>query len=87
MILRWHEKAWEDYLYYQANDKAIVKRINEIIKAINRNGYDIAYNIEPLRGNLSGFYSARIDKKNRLVFRIENDSIEIAMCGRHYDNK
>lgn len=81
----WSDIAWDDYLYWQTQDKKTLKKINELIKDIDRNGYKCIGKPEPLKGNLSGFWSVRIDQKNRLVFRIENDVLEIAQCRTHYE--
>ncbi len=83
----WSQEAWKDYLYWQENDKNILKRINRLILDIERNGYDCIGKPEALKGNLSGLYSVRIDGKNRLVFRISNGAIEIAQCKTHYGDK
>ena len=83
----WSQEAWKDYLYWQENDKNILKRINKLILDIERNGYDCIGKPEALKGNLSGFYSVIIDGKNRLVFRISNGAIEIAQCKTHYGDK
>ena len=83
----WHDEAWEEYLYWQTQDKKILKRINMLLKDIDRNGYQSIGKPEPLKGDLSGFWSVRIDDKNRIVFRIENDRMEIIQCGSHYDDK
>lgn len=83
----WSDEAWEDYLYWQTQDKKDLKRINRLLADINRNGYQCVGKPEPLSGNLSGFWSVRIDEKNRIVFRIYNDAIEIAQCGSHYKDK
>ncbi|WP_298099233.1 Txe/YoeB family addiction module toxin [uncultured Campylobacter sp.] len=83
----WSQEAWKDYLYWQENDKNIIKRINKLILDIERNGYDCIGKPEALKGNLSGLYSVRIDGKNRLVFRISNGAIEIAQCKTHYGDK
>ena len=83
----WSQEAWKDYLYWQENDKNILKRINKLILDIERNGYDCRGKPEALKGNLSGLYSVRIDGKNRLVFRISNGAIEIAQCKTHYGDK
>lgn len=64
-----------------------LKKINKLLKDIERNGYNCIGKTEPLRGNLSGYYSIRIDSKNRIVFRIINDNIEIIQCGTHYQEK
>ena len=83
----WSDIAWEDYLYWQTQDKKTLKKINDLIKDIDRNGYKCKGKPEPLKGNLSGFWSVHIDQKNRLVFRIEADSLEIAQCRTHYEDK
>ncbi len=70
----WHDDAWDDYLYWQSQDKRYLGKINRLLKDINRNGYDCTGQPEPLSGDLSGFWSVHIDKKNRIVFRI-NDGI------------
>ncbi len=80
----WQDNAWEDYLYWQSQDKKTLKRINDLLKDIDRNGYIGLGKPEPLTGSLSGFWSRRIDSKNRIVYRILNNQIEIAQCGSHY---
>ena len=87
MIKSWHDKAWEDYLYWQTQDKRTLKKINNLLQSIDRNGYACIGGPEPLKGDLSGFWSVEIDKKNRIVFRIENGILEIIQCGAHYDDK
>lgn len=87
MIKCWTDAAWEDYLYWQTEDKKTLKKINNIIKDIDRNGYDGIGKAEPLRGDLSKYWSRRIDNCNRIVFRIESDRIEIVQCGSHYRDK
>ncbi len=81
----WFDEAWEDYLYWQIQDKKIIKRINLLIKDIERNYYDGIGKPEPLKGNLSGWWSRRIDDTNRLVYRINNNILEIVSCKTHYD--
>jgi toxin YoeB len=83
----WSDNAWEDYLYWQTQDRKTLKRINELLKDIDRNGYKCKGKPEPLKGNLSGFWSVRIDQQNRIVFRIENGAIEIAQCRTHYGDE
>ena len=83
----WSDEAWEDYLYWQKQDKKTLKRINLLIQDIDRNRYDGIGKPEPLGENWSGFWSRRIDEKNRLVYRIQHDSIEIAQCRTHYKDK
>ena len=87
MIKIWQDDAWDDYLYWQSQDKKTLKRINQLLKDIERNGYQGIGKPEPLIGNLSGFWSRRIDNKNRIVYRITNNKIEIAQCGSHYRDK
>lgn len=84
MKLVFAETAWEDYLYWQANDKKILKRINELIKAIKREPFAGIGDPEPLKFNWSGFWSRRINLEHRLVYTVENDSILIAQCRYHY---
>ena len=81
----WFDEAWEDYLYWQIQDKKIIKRINLLIKDIERNYYDGIGKPEQLKGNLSGWWSRRIDDTNRLVYRINNNILEIISCKTHYD--
>ena len=83
----WQDDAWEDYLYWQAHDKKTLKRINQLLKDIDRNGYDGIGKPEPLKYEFQGFWSRRIDDSNRLVYRIVNGQIEIAQCGSHYRDK
>ncbi len=83
----WHDQAWEDYTHWQNEDKKTRNKINNLIKSIDRNGYDCEGHPEPLSGDLAGFYSVHIDKKNRLVFRIVDEGLEIAQCGSHYRDK
>ena len=85
MKIFWEEKAWEDYLFWQEKDKKALKRINIIIKDIQRNKYNGIGKPEQLKINYSGWWSRRIDKYNRIVYCIKNDSIIIASCKGHYD--
>ena len=79
----WTDEAWEDYLTLQ-NDKKLLKKANALLKDIERGGYDGIGKPEPLKGNLSGYYSRRIDDYNRIVYKIENNIIEIVQRGTHY---
>lgn len=83
----WEDSAWEEYLEWQTKDKKVLKKINKLLTEINRNGYDCIGKPEPLKGDLSGYYSVRIDDKNRIVFRIEDEKIEIIQCGSHYGER
>ncbi len=84
----WHDKAWSEYIYWQTQDKKTLKRINELVKDIERNG--ILNGIgkpEALRGNLAGLYSRRINEANRLIYRKEGEFLEIISCKGHYEDK
>jgi toxin YoeB len=86
--LLFSDDAWEDYLSWQTEDKKTLKRINALIKDIERNGSRGIGKPEPLRANLSGYWSRRIDDFNRLVYRIlDNGVIEIHTCRSHYGDK
>lgn len=80
------EDAWCDYLYWQGQDKKTLKRINLILQDISRSGFDGIGKPEPLKGELSGFWSRRIDDCNRIVYRISGDNIEIIQCKGHYED-
>ena len=81
----WSDDAWHDYLYWQQQDRKTLKRINSLIKDIERNGCSEGIGKpEPLTGNLSGEFSRRIDDENRLVYHIEEGRIYIAHCKGHY---
>ena len=84
MIKLWSDNAWEDYLYWQTQDKKTLKRINQLLKDIDRNGYEGLGKPEPLKYELQGFWSRRIDDEHRLVYRIKEDRIEIISCRLHY---
>ena len=84
MRMMWHDDAWEEDLNWQQLDKKTLKKINNLLKSIGRNGYNCIGKPEALSGNLAGFWSVRIDHKNRIVFRILENTIEIAECGGHY---
>lgn len=86
MTKAWDDFAWDDYLYWQTQDKKTLKRINQLLQDIDRNGYSGIGRPEPLKGNLQGYWSRRIDDTNRLVYRIVNDRIEILQCRSHYRN-
>jgi len=87
LIKIWQDDAWEEYLYWQSQDKKTLKRINLILKDIERDFYKGIGKPELLSGNLSGFWSRRIDDKNRIVYRIKDNKLEIAQCGSHYKDK
>ena len=79
----WHDEAWADYLKLQDNKK-FPKKANAIIKDIERGGYEGLGKPEPLKDNLSGYWSRRIDEYHRIVYKVEGEVIEIIQCGTHY---
>ena len=79
------EQAFSDYLYWQGQDKKTLKRINSLLRDIDRNGYTGIGKPEPLQGDLTGLWSRRIDDMHRLVYRITGDNIEVIQCKGHYD--
>jgi len=83
----WYDIAWADYLYWQTQDKKTLKKINKLIEDIERNRNTGIGHPEPLKHDLSGFWSREIDEKNRLVYRIEKGMLEIASCRTHYGEK
>ena len=85
MRLLWDERAWEEYCYWQIQDKKTLKRINTMIKDIQRDCYQGIGKPEPLKGNLSGWWSRRIDEVNRIVYCQKDDCIIIASCKGHYE--
>jgi toxin YoeB len=84
--LEFSELAWEEYLYWQNQDKKTLKRINLLLKDISRNSFEGIGKPEPLKKELSGYWSRRIDDVNRLVYRVYTDKIEILQCKGHYDD-
>ncbi len=80
------EQAFEEYLYWQVQDRKILKRINALLKDINRDPYSGIGKPEGLKENLSGFWSRRIDDTHRLVYRIADGQIEIYQCKGHYED-
>ena len=81
----WTDNGWQDYLFWQENDKKILKKINQIIQSIDRNGYNCIGKPEALKGDLSGYYSCRINKEHRIIFLIEDENIIIFACRHHYE--
>lgn len=80
----WFDEAWEDYLYWQQQDKKTLKRVNSLIKDIERNYYSGIGKPEPLKNELQGYWSRRIDDINRIVYKIENVTLYIISCKGHY---
>ena len=84
MQIVWQKNAWEDYLYWQKNDKQKLKRINELIKDCQRNKFEGIGKPEPLKENLAGLWSRRIDNEHRFVYKIEGNRLHIIQCRYHY---
>ena len=84
MKIIWSEKSWDDYLYWQNTDKQLVKKINQLIKDIQRDPFDGIGKPEPLKHQFSGFWYRRITDEHRLVYEITQNSIAIASCRYHY---
>jgi toxin YoeB len=87
MGIHFDDNAWHQYFDWQHLDRKTLKKINALLTSIRRNGYQSIGKVEKLKGDLSGFYSVRIDDKNRLVFYIRGDDIVIASCSGHYGDK
>ena len=81
----WYDKAWAEYLEWQTQDKKTLKRINKLIKDIDRHPFTGIGKPEPLKGNKQGYWSRHIDEINRIVYKVEHNQIIIAQCGGHYD--
>lgn len=84
MILSWAENGWEDYLYWQATDKKTLNRINLLIKDILRHPFEGIGDPEPLKHNWSGYWSRRIDREHRIVYKATDDALYIVQCRFHY---
>ena len=83
--LTFTSQAWGDYCYWQSQDRKTLKRINILLKDIDRNKYKGIGKPEPLKGNFSGLWSRRIDDVNRLIYKVSNGQIEIIQCKGHYN--
>ena len=83
----WSDDAWKDYIYWQTQDKKTIKRINQLIKDIERNGcMEGIGKPEPLTGNLVGFWSRRINDKERLIYKVDSGNVYILACRYHYSD-
>jgi toxin YoeB len=82
--ISFEDAAWGDYLFWQQNDKSILKKINLLIKEIVRSPFSGIGKPEPLKGSLSGFYSRRINSEHRIIYKIFDDAIVIVQCRYHY---
>ncbi len=83
-ILAWTKESWSDYLYWQTQDKKTLKRINKLISDTQKSPYTGIGKAEPLKENLAGFWSRRIDESNRLVYAVDNNQLTIISCRYHY---
>ena len=79
-LLSWTDESWKDYLYWQSQDRKTLKRINKLIEETKRHPFEGIGKPEPLKANLSGYWSRRVDDKNRLVYSVEEDYIIILSC-------
>ncbi|MCL2454726.1 MAG: Txe/YoeB family addiction module toxin [Micrococcales bacterium] len=84
MRLLWQEHAWADYEWWQQQDRRMLRRINQLLRDIRRDPYQGIGKPEQLRGDLTGWWSRRIDDEHRLVYRHRDDTVEIAACRYHY---
>ena len=81
----WHDEAWDQFCGIIQRNAKMAKRINDLLKSIDRNGINCIGKPEPLKGNLAGKWSVRIDAANRIVFKIAGDTLEIYSCAGHYE--
>jgi toxin YoeB len=82
--LIFHPNAWEDYLFWQQQDKKMLKRLNQLIKDVLRSPYEGIGKPEPLKYELTGCWSRRIDQEHRLIYRFEKDELHLLNCRYHY---
>lgn len=80
----WEDSAWDDYLYWQKTDKKMLNKVNELIKSCERTPFSGIGKPEPLKENLKGFWSRKIDKEHRLIYKVEGEIIIISQCRFHY---
>ena len=84
-VLSWTKEAWSDYLYWQGQDKRTLRRINQLLVDTRRSPFEGIGKPEPLKANLSGFWSCRIDESNRLVYTVDDGQLTIISCRYHYE--
>ena len=84
-ILAWTRESWKDYIYWQGQDKKTLKRINKLITATQRSPFEGIGKPEPLKENLSGFWSRRIDDGHRLVYAVDDNKLTVISCRYHYE--
>lgn len=85
MGILWEDRGWEDYLFWQSEDKKILKRINLLITDAQRTPFTGLGKPEPLKGNLSGYWSRRINDADRLVYEYKDEQLRIISCRGHYE--
>lgn len=83
-LLSWTDEAWKSYVYWQTQDKKTLRRINKLITDVQRSPFEGMGKLEPLKENLSGFWSRRIDDVNRLVYAVDDTAITVISCRYHY---
>ena len=84
--ISFHQQGWDDYEYWQTQDKKTLKKINKLIRDIKRDPFNGIGHPEPLKHDLQGWWSREIDDKNRIVYKLTNSVIEILQCRDHYDD-
>ena len=82
----WSDNAWEDYLHWQTQDRKTLKRINDLLRDIERDPFGGIGKPEPLKHEWQGYWSRRINETDRLIYRINNNQLEVAACRSHYDD-
>jgi len=82
----WSDNAWEDYLYWQTQDRKTLKRINDLLRDIERDPFGGIGKPEPLKYEWQGYWSRRINETDRLIYRVNNEQLEVAACRSHYDD-
>ena len=87
MLLAWTKDAWDEYCYWQSQDKKTLRKINRLLDDMLRNPYSGLGSPEPLKINLNGYWSRRIDEKNRIVYTLKENLLLITQCGSHYRDK
>ena len=83
-LLSWTDEAWDSYVYWQGQDRKTLKRINKLINDVKRSPFEGIGKPEPLKENLTGFWSRRINDTNRLVYAVDDHAITIISCRYHY---
>ena len=86
MRIQWEDRAWDEYLYWQTQDRKTLKRINILINDIKRSPFEGVGKPEPLKENLSGYWSRRIDEENRIVYFEQGGVVYVLSCRGHYDD-